>query len=528
MTKNREPEHLSDYVAVFRRRKWRAILPAALVLVASAALAFLLPPVYRSTATILIEQPEIPANMVASTVTSYAAERIQIIAKRIMTGRNLLQIAKEFDLFPEERRAGETAKVVEEMRNSAKVEMVDTTINDPNRSSPTTANIAFEVSYDAQTPQAAQKVAQELTTLFLNENVRMRTELAEGTTEFLGEEARKINDRINRLEARLAQFKAKNTGRLPEVLNLNMSMMERTGQELDDVGRQIDTLEERRLELQSQLGQVEPYMGDSPAGRLRQLQMQYLAARAIYAPDHPDVVRLRSELESLKKEVGVIDDRSALQEQYQKVRAELQTAKQKYGPDHPDVVRLREKLAALQRSLRKASASARLGIALKPDNPAYISLQTQLDTIDLSLKAAEQRRVELKQKLAEYEARIVQTPHVEQEKLALQRQYDNEIKKYRELKDKELHAGVAQQLEKQRLAERFSVIESPALPQTPVKPNRLGILLLGLVLSVGTGIGSAGLAEYMDRTVRGAKMVADVTGSLPLAVIPDLSRGEAA
>lgn len=525
---NKEPEHLSDYVAMLRRRKRQLILSAVTVFVVSAAVAFLLPPVYRSTATILIEQPEIPSDMVASTVTSYAAERIQIIAKRIMTAQNLSQIAKEFDLFPEERRAGDTQKVAEQMRKSIAVNMVDAQINDPKRSASTTATIAFEISYDAEKPQIAQKVAQELTTLFMSDNVKMRTELAQGTTEFLGEEAHKINERITALEGRLAEFKAKNTGRLPELMNLNMTLMERTEQELDDVGRQINTLEERRLELQSQLGQVEPYTGESPAARLRELQTKYLAASAIYAPDHPDVVRLKRELESLKKEVGVIDDQSALQDEYKKVRTELDAAKQKYAPDHPDVVRLQAKLATLQQKLRKTTASSKLGVTLKPDNPAYIALQTQLDTIELSLKAAEQRRGDLKQKLAEYESRIVQTPRVEQEKLELQRQYDNEIEKYRELKGKELHAGVAQQLEKQRLGERFSVIEAPGLPQTPVKPNRLGILLLGFVLSVGTGIGSASLSEYMDRTVRSARVVADVTGALPLAVIPDFSREKAA
>ena len=527
MTMNREPEHLSDYVAMLRRRKRQLIWPAVLVLVASASLAFFLPPVYRSTATILIEQPEISSDLVASTVTGYAAERIQVIMKQSMAGQNLLQMAEKFDLFPKERRAGDTVNVVERMRKNIRVEMVDADINDPKRNTSSRATIAFEVSYDAETPEVAQKVARELTALLLNENVKMRTARAVGTTEFLGEEAGKLSRRIAQLEAMLAEFKVKNTGRLPELMTMNMSLMERTQQELDVVERQTTTLEERKLELQSQFGQVEPYTGKSPQARLRELQTEYLSASSIHSASHPDVVRMQRELESLKKEVGVIDDRSVLENEYKKVRANLDAAKQRYAPDHPDVVRLQTKLETLQEKLRKTSASSKLGFISKPDNPAYISLQTQLDTIDLNLNAAKNTRARLKEKLAEYESRIVQTPRVEQEKLELQREYDNAIKKFQELKGKELSANVSQQLEMERLSGQLTVIDAPGLPQTPVKPNRLGILLLGFVLSVGMGIGSASLAEYMDRTVRGAKMVAQVTGSLPLAVIPDLAHEKA-
>jgi len=523
-----EPAHLSDYVAIFRRRRWQLLLPAVIVLIASALLAFLLPPVYRSTATILIEQPEISSDLVASTVTGYAAERIQVIAKQITASQSLLQMAEKLQLFPEERKSGDSIGVVEKMRKNIRVEMVDTDVNDPRRDTSSRATIAFEVSYEADTPEVARKVAGEITALLIDENVKIRTARAAGTTEFLGEEARKLSQHIAELEAMLAEFKVKNTGRLPELLNLNMSLMERTQQELDVVERQITTLEERKLELQSQLGQVEPYTGKSPQARLRELQTEYLSVSATRSPSHPDVVRLKRELESLKREIGVIDDRSEIETQYKKVRAELESAKQRYAPDHPDVVRLKARADALESRLRQASDSSRVGFVLKPDNPAYISIQTQLDTVDLNLNAGKNTRLRLKEKIADYESRLVETPRVEQEQLALQREYDNAIKKFRELKDKELNATVSQQLEKERLSGQLSVIDPPTYPQKPIKPNRLGILLLGIFLSAGIGVGSASLSEYMDRTVRGERSIAEVTGALPLAAIPNLSQEKAA
>jgi uncharacterized protein involved in exopolysaccharide biosynthesis len=513
--------HLSDYLAILRRRKKQVLRTAAAIFTLSVVLAFVIPPVYRSSATILIEQQEVPQDLVPSTVTGYANQRLQIIQQRVLTNASLLQIVQKFNLYPQtEKSVSQDNKIVGKMRQGIKVEPLSANVTDPRSGASMMATISFTLSYDADSPEVAQQVAGELAKLFLNENVRMRTQQAESTTGFLSEEEERLGAHLAELEAKLAEFKERNTGRLPELMNLNMSQLERTQRELEDVERQTYNLEERKLLLQGQLATVEPYTGRSAGGRLREAQTDYLSAMAKYSPDHPDVVRARREIEALKKEAGVQDGRDQIEAEYRKVRAELGAARETYGEDHPDVIRLKNSLALLEAKLKAAPASAQTGFAVKPDNPAYIALQTQLDTVNLNLKAAKDQRAKAKEKASDYERRVVQTPKVEQEGLSLQREYDSASKKYREIKQGLLGAETAVELEKGQRGGRFALLEPPQLPDSPRIPNRKAFILLGLVLGFGTGIGYASYAEYMDRTIRGSRSVRAVLRTPPLAVIP--------
>lgn len=514
--------HLSDYLAILRRRRRQIIRVAAAVFVLAVVLALVLPSVYRSTATLLIEQ-EMSPDLVPSTVTGYLTQRVKVIEARILTPENLAGIARKRDLYAEEREAGDQA-VAARMRGNIKIEPVSANVTDPRSGRSGLATIAFAVSYEAPTPEMAQAVAQELAQLFIDENRAMRTATARGASGFLQEEEARLRKYIGGLEAQLAAYKSKNQGRLPESMNLNMQMLERAQREIEEANRQIYNLEERRLQLQSQLALVEPHTGDSPGGRLRQVQTEYLAAASRYSAEHPDVVRLRRELDSLKQQTGVVDERTVAEQQYRKARADLAAAREKYAADHPDVVKLQKTVGNLERQVKRASSGPG-GFVMRPDNPAYVTLQTQLDTVALSLQAAIEQRERAERRIAEYESRLVQTPRVEQEGLALQRDYDAAMKKYREIRQNLMSADLALELEKEQKGERYSILEPPVLPGSPERPNRKAFVLLGLVLGIGSGVGYASLAEYMDRTVRGSPSVAGVLGAQPLAVIPFIPNG---
>jgi uncharacterized protein involved in exopolysaccharide biosynthesis len=526
MTDSNE-QHLSEYLAILRRRKKQVLGTAAAVFALSVVLALVVPPVYRSSATILIEQQQVPQDLVPSTVTGYANQRLQIIQQRVLTNASLLQVVQKLNLYPEkERSEALDNKIVGKMRSGIKVEPLSANVTDPRSGASMMATISFTLSYDADSPEVAQQVAGELANLILNENMRIRTQQAESTSGFLSEEEERLGRHLAELEAKLAAFKERNTGRLPELMNLNMSQLERTQRELEDMERQIYNLEERKLLLQGQLAQVEPYAGlNSPGGRLRMAQTEYLSATSKYSSDHPDVVRARREVEVLKKEAGIQDGRDTIEAEYKMTRAQLDAARDKYAEDHPDVVRLKNSLAKLDSKLKAAPASDQVRSALRPDNPAYIALLTQLDTVNLNLKAAKEQRARAKEKASDYERRVVQTPKVEQEGLSLQREYDSASKKYREIKQGLLGAESAVELEKGQRGGRFSLLEPPRLPDSPRVPNRKAFILLGLVLGFGTGIGYASYAEYMDRTIRGSRSVRAVLRTPPLAVIPYITPG---
>ncbi len=513
---------MDDYLAIIRRRKMGIIIPFSLILLATLVLAFGLPSVYQSTGTILIEQQEIPQDLVPSTVASYASERIQVISKRVMTRENMWRIIEENNLYPEDRGRVDKTLLVLRARENISVNMVSADVYDPSRSKAGKATIAFDISFKADNPEVTQQVARKLIALFLQENIRMRTQKAEVTSDFLAEEASRLGAEISKLEATQADFKERNIGRLPQQLDMNMSLLDRTGRELETVERQLYTLEERKMTLETQLAQLEPYTAESPEQRLEDLKAEYLHASALYSPDHPDVVRMQREIEFLKGQAGDTDNRGNLEKQILEVRTKLSRALESYSEGHPDVIKLKNTLATLNKAIQELPAESELqdDISIKPDNPPYIAVQTQLDGVKINITAEQERRARLREKLDLYEKRILAIPGVEQEWLILRRDYDNAIKKYKEIKQNQLQAEVSEKLERDSMGERFSIIDPPELPSMPIEPDRPGIILLGTVLSLAGGVIFAAFREFMDRTIRGAKAVTRLLQAPPLSVIP--------
>ncbi|MES9882041.1 MAG: lipopolysaccharide biosynthesis protein, partial [Sedimenticola sp.] len=212
-----EIKGLSDYLGILSRRKKQLIFPIVIILLASVALALGLPSVYRSEATILIEQQEIPPDLVRSTVTSYAGERIQMISQRVMTTENLSKIIDNYGLYKDMRADTSIAMLVEEMREVVSLEMISADVVDPRSGRPTTATMAFKLSFSDKNPRVAQKVTSELVSLYLDENLRRRTKSAVETSGFLATEADKLEDQVSELEASLATFKEENINNLPEL-----------------------------------------------------------------------------------------------------------------------------------------------------------------------------------------------------------------------------------------------------------------------------------------------------------------------
>src|SRR5215472_13365780 len=253
-----KPNALRDYLTAARYRRTMLILVFVVCMVVVAAIALLLPPKFRSAGTILIEQQEMPQELVRSTVTSYADERVQVISKRVMTTDTLLNIIRRYDLYSKERAKGTREALLTLMRSDIGLKMISADVIDPRSGHPTSATIAFEVSYTSRSPDLAAKVANEITTLYLNENLNNRTQLARDAATFLESEADRVSRQIADLEVKLAQFKDKNQQKLPELTQLNMSLLDRTDQQLRGEEMRRDSLEQQLVYLRAQLAQLKP------------------------------------------------------------------------------------------------------------------------------------------------------------------------------------------------------------------------------------------------------------------------------
>jgi uncharacterized protein involved in exopolysaccharide biosynthesis len=509
---------LQELVAIVRRRLGRFVLTALILLAAAVPVSVLWPPVYRSTATILIEEQEIPRDLVRSTVTSFADERIQVITQQVMTRATLLQIVEKYNLYGLERRYLSNEEILERMRRDVKIETISA--EGGGRFGGRAAAIAFKLSYDNARPDQAQKVANELVTLYLNENLRTRRQRSEETSSFLGDEAERLGKQIDDIEARLAEFKRANAGRLPELQTFNLQMRERAETEIDDVARQIRLLEDRKVYIESQMAVVKesaPISNErvlEPDERLRLLRNQYASLSAVYSPAHPDITRMQREIATLERSTGAkaAPNPRALED----ARNELGRLSERYAADHPDVVRQAKRVAALEAEQAALPASA----ARKPDNPAYVSLAAQVESAVREAESLRKRREELRERVAAYDARLQQTPSVEQAYRDLVRDHESATAKYKELRSKQMEAQVAQTLEKDRKGERFSLIDPPQLPDRPYKPSRALLLAFSFVIALGGGAGAAGVAEALDRSVKSPRKLAELLETPVLGVLP--------
>jgi len=522
---------LQDYVAILMRRRWQFLLPVLVLFVVAVLAAFLWPPTYQSSSTILIEEPDVPRDLVSSTVTSYADQRLQVITQRVMTTQNLIGIINKFSLYAKAREREPINLIVQDMREEIELDLLSADVVDPRSGRPTQATIAFTLTFRDRQPATAQRVLNELVSLYLSENLRTRREQAAETTEFLTSEVAKLGASVDRLESELAEFKRENAGRLPEQSALNLQLLDRTEREMIEIRRQIQSLDERQIYLDAELAQINPYdsyLVDgqrvlSPAERLRALQTQFISLQGIYGPKHPDVVKLSREIEALKLETGARADPAELALQLDAKRTELAIARERYSDGHPDVVRLQRQITATQAALTAAESAPALDVAkARPDNPAYIQLQAQLEVVNSERNALATQRVALKAKSEDFEERILAAPQIEQAYRLLQRDYEDTIASYREVRAKETAAQLGQALETERKSERFSLIEPPDLPVEPVQPNRLAILVLGFVFSIAAGVGSVALFENLDQAVYGPKQLAGITGALPLVTVPHI------
>ena len=518
-----QAKELQDYLVAIKKRKAGILIIALTVLIISAAVAFLLPPVYKSSATILIEQQEIPQELVMSTVTSYAAERIQTIQARVMSRSNLMEIVDKHNLYEEERKNATTEEIIARMQEDVGLDIISAEVVDPRTGRPSTATIAFSLSFNSEDPAKAQRVANELTSLYLNENMKNRTQKAEDTSVFFRQETERLRKLINELEQKLAVFKQENADLLPELQQLNLQILQRKETEIANLEARLNTIEEKKFYLSGQLAQIEPgnpaIMGTQT--RLKLLEAEYASVRARYSADHPDVQKLEREIESLKKDAGGSDNSDLIAEQIVSLRAELAQTREKYTSEHPDIIILEEKIASLNNELaQQQSRSEKDYYKAEPDNPAYITLQAQLAGLDSESKSAMQQKQKLLADIEELEAIMLKAPQVEREYRSLARDYENAVTEYRDTKAKQARADVAKQLESENKGERFTLIDPPAMPEEPISPNRPAILFLGFVFSLGSGIGFAFVADAISGAVRGVRSVQASLGVAPLAIIP--------
>ncbi len=279
----------------------------------------------------------------------------------------------------------------------------------------------------------------------------------------------KVKADLERIDALIARFKEKHMNDLPELVQINM-------QSISDIERNIDLLNNQS----SQLKEKEAY--------------------------------LMSQLASTPQDF-MQTDRQRINE----LNVKLVNLKHQFSDEHPDVIKTKAEVAELEQRLKVSSSSKSKE---RPDNPAYITLASQLAGTQSEIATVNAQIRDLRTRLNDYRRRIELSPQVESEYKALLMERSNTQAKFDDLTRKHMESKVSQGLEKEQKGERFTIIDPARLPEKPYKPNRAAIILIGLVMGIGAGIGAGSFREFTDTSVRHAGMLAQATSFPVLASIP--------
>jgi len=473
-------------------------------------------PIFRSEGRVLVEEGDIPDDLVSTTVRGFVEERIELVRTRVFSDEHILELVDKHSLFMTAEQASSDRQKILLFEDSSAVnieEMPDGTIS-------------FSVSYDDPDPVRARDVAEDLIQLFIAENVADRTQSASMAAKFLEEEADRLARQIADFEERLARYKEVNSGRLPEQVGLNIQLLDRAERELEAVGSEVRSLEQRRAVLESDIVRLNSSMGfggepppPGSADRLRYLQAEYLRMLSIYSPQHPDLVRVKREIELLSPGGSGLTKRY-IAEQIRMQELELADLRSRYSTDHPDVVRLSRSIDELNEEYRRAPESTTESEEYQ--DPEMMRLMAERDGIDNELSAQRSRRQELRSRISEYEDRLTNSPEIERELLDLTRGYDQLRQKYEDVKLKQTQVEMAVSVEQNQRAGRFAITASPRLPSSPAIPNRPAIIFLGLLAGLGMGLALVGILEGADKTIRDEFDVREAWGAPPICAIPEI------
>jgi len=548
---------ISDYVQILKRRYLFLVIPFVVLFSGSIAVATLLPPVYQSTGVILIESPQISREIVAGAIDSAARERIEVIEQRVMTRANLIRIANDFGVFRNADKQLSSTEIVEQMRAKSSVDFIST-----GASLRTQTTIAFRVSFQDRSPNVTARVANEIVTLFMDENVKTRTKIATETTDFLNREATKLEDHLAEIEAKIATYKQENASALPENLNIRMDMRERTENRIRETDRDIKAHEEelRFLDIQlsafksgySQIGVPIPQgvplpetsadetqQFDTMHPELEKLRGEYSEAISKYSQSHPDVKRLTREINALEDRLIKEGGPAGIGVRISRLEGEILAAEE--AGDTATADKLRGEIADLRAQItptveesvdpRLLQQQQQLSFAQAQAKATAAKMKAELDlniaNVEAKIGVTRERIISLREqtespeaRLEEIESSIVQTPLVDRALKALNRDYENAQQKYNEVRAKAMEAQISENVEQASKAERFVLVEPPTLPDEPIKPNRQQLVLLGFALSLAVGVTGIFGIEFIDGSIRGVGGLTVLLNQAPLATIP--------
>ncbi len=466
---------IRDYLDIAWRRKWFFIIPFILSIAATVFYIRSVPNIYQASTLILVEPQKVPPSYIKPTVTDSVQAQLRTITEQIMSRTYLEKVIKEFNLYSQLRQKLPFESVIEKMRTRITVRVKKGRV--------------FSVSFEDENPVIAMKVANRLAFMFIEENLKVREEQAEGTLVFLEKELNRMKSLLKQQEKAVLDFRAKHLGVLPEQLDANLRTLDRLQLQLQNTNQALQAAIQTKLQLQNQLAQA------------RSMADREKNSKPAYPEKDLNQEVQDTNLKELKKRLAFLELR--------------------YTDQHPEVIRLRRIIQKLEKDSASQGQNSRERIPSNQSDTLSAQIERQLSQINEEIAKLQAEKKELQAKIKEYQKRVEITPKVEQQLKELSRGYEVTKKQYQSLLDKRLQAELAANMERKQKGEQFKILDPAKLPEKPYKPNRPKLFMLGLMLGLGVGFGIAFLVEYMDHSFYKVEDLEKFSELPVLACIPE-------
>jgi len=479
-----------DILQILRRRIWLVLVPFAIVSAATAVVARKLPDRFRSDTLILVVPQRVPESYVKATVTTRIEDRLQSISQQILSRTRLERIIQDFNLYVDERRTEIMEDIVESMRRDIGVQVVK--------------GDAFRVSYMGSEPRTVMKVTERLASLFIEENLRDREVLAEGTNQFLEAQLETARRGLMEHEKKLEAYRKLFPGQLPSQLESNIQVIQNTQVQIQSIIESLNRDRDRRLIVERQLADLE-------------VEAQVASTVALPA-DAGD---------------GTAGGGTTTQ-QLAQARATLQAFELRFKPGHPDLRMWQRRIRDLEAKAEKEALDPAVSGAAptRPISAGELArqkrmsdLRAEIEQLDrqIAYKQGEEKR--LRGAAAGYQQRVDMAPTRESEMAELTRDYTTLQTMYTSLLGKKEESKIAANLERRQIGEQFKLLDPARLPEKPFSPNRQLINTFGVVAGLVIGLALIGLLEYRDASFRTDEEITSVLSLPVLAVVPLMQSG---
>ncbi len=483
---------------ILKARKWLLIGPMVFIFSVACLVTYTMKDEYRAQTLILVVPQRVPENYVRPAVAESIDQRLQAISPQIMSESRLERIITELDLYPDKRnKRGGLEEIVADMRSDISVEIIKGDL--------------FRVTYTGTNPYKVMQVTQRLASLFVEENLKDREQLAVGTNRFLESQLDNTRRQLEEQERKVREYRQTHAGELPSQVGANLQVLQNASFQYQAGEEALSRDRDRRLELERTLAEL-----------THQVELAKSAKPADTAP--APVPPPADQSDEGKAPAQPVDINAKLA-QLQALQQQLSGLELRLKPDHPDVIRTKRLIADLQRTIAATRTPA--GPDEPPPDPQAVvrnariaQVRAQIANIDKEITRKTTEREKLKLQIATLQQRVETEPTREAELIGLTRDYDTLRATYQNLLAKKEESGIAADLERQQVGQQFKTLDPARLPEKPYGPPRTLINLGAAGAGLALGLALTVLLEIRDQSFRNAVEIVPVLSLPVLASVP--------